>query len=229
MTFSICALDPTNGQVGVGAITAMPGVGKLVSHARASVGAVASQATMNPYLAFDSLGLLAEGHSAERAVDEVLRRDDGRDYRQLGVMSVDGSAAAWTGPKTPDWAGHMQVDHAVAQGNRLVGPETLEALLDAFHSRDDLDLAHRLLLALEAGESTGADREGALSGAIYVMGTEEYPLWDVRIDLADDPAARLRELVGEFEEQLIPQVLKLSTKDDYVGEMTREQMKKSAS
>lgn len=224
MTFSICARDPATGQLGVGAITAMLGVGKLVSHARAGVGAAASQAMMNPYLAIDGLDLMAGGRSAQDALDEVIGRDDGRDYRQVGLVDADGNTAAWTGGRTEGWAGHLQRGSAVAQGNRLVGVETLEATLDAFDANADLDLAHRLLRALQAGEATGADTKGSLSGAIYVVDTEEYPLWDVRIDHAQDPAAALGSLVAEFEDGLLPQVRKLPTRADYVGQMAREAM-----
>ncbi|MGV0642411.1 DUF1028 domain-containing protein [Mycolicibacterium sp. XJ879] len=224
MTFSICAYDPATGQLGVGAITAMLGVGKLVSHARTGVGAVASQAMMNPYLAIDSLELMAAGHSAQEALDEVIGRDDGRDYRQVGVVDAQGNTAAWTGARTERWAGHVHRGDTVAQGNRLVGVETLEATLDAFYANQHLDLAHRLLRALQAGEATGADLKGSLSGAIYVVDTEEYPLWDARVDHAEDPAAALESLVDEFQDGLLPQVLKLSTRADYVGTMAREAM-----
>ncbi|CAN3126758.1 DUF1028 domain-containing protein [Mycobacterium sp. smrl_JER01] len=224
MTFSICAYDPATGQLGVGAITAVLGVGKLVCHARAGVGAVASQAMMNPYLAVDGLELMASGHTAQAALDEVIGRDDGRQYRQVGIVDAHGDTAAWTGAKTEDWSGHLQRGTAVAQGNRLVGAETLEATLGAYADHADLDLAHRILKALQAGESTGADRKGSLSGAIYVVSTEDYPLWDVRIDHADDPAAALESLVGEFEEGLLPHIAKMPTRHDYVGEMAREAM-----
>lgn len=224
MTFSVCARDPRTRQVGVGAVTAMVGVGKLVSHARPRVGAVASQAMMNPYLAIDSLSLMAEGGSAQEALERVIDKDDGRALRQVGAVGVRGGTAAWTGSQTPEWSGHIESSGVVVQGNRLVGRETLEAVLGAYQANEELDLAHRLLEALEAGEETGADREGALSGAIYVMDTEEYPLWDARIDHAEDPVVSLRELMGEFEERLVPQVRRMSTRDDYVGPMTREQM-----
>ncbi|UXA18064.1 DUF1028 domain-containing protein [Mycobacterium sp. SMC-4] len=224
MTFSICAYDPVTGQAGVGAITAMLGVGKLVSHAEARVGAVASQAMMNPYLAIDSLGLMASGRTAQEALDEVISRDDGRDYRQVGVVDVQGNTAAWTGARTEGWAGHLHRGSAVAQGNRLVGMETLEATLDAFYRNDDLDLARRILRALQAGEATGADIEGSLSGAIYVVDTEQYPLWDVRIDHAEDPAASLEFLIDEFADGLLPHIERLPTRDDHVGQMTREAM-----
>lgn len=224
MTFSICAYDPQTGQLGVAALTAQLGVGKLVAHARPGAGASASQALINPYLAFDSLDLLAEGRPAEEVLDEVISRDEGREYRQLGLIDRNGQTAAWTGSKTPDWSGHIARGTAIAQGNRLVGRETLEATLDAFYAHPEKELAHRLLHAIEAGESTGADKDGALSGAVTVVGTERYPLWDVRVDRADDPAAELRSLVEDFDEQLVPQIRKMSTREDYVGQLTREFM-----
>ncbi|GAA4477194.1 DUF1028 domain-containing protein [Enteractinococcus fodinae] len=224
MTFSICAYDPATGQLGVGAITALPGVGKLVSHAQSGVGAAATQATLNPYLALDGLALMAGGSNAQASLEEVIRRDDGREYRQLGIIDAQGNTAAWTGSKTPEWSGHLQRGNAVAQGNRLVGAETLEATMDAFDEHENLELAYRILRALQAGEATGADRHGSVSGAIYVVDTEQYPLWDVRVDDATDPAAALDALVETFAEDLIPQVRKLPTRNDYVGEQTREAM-----
>lgn len=115
----------------------------------------------------------------------------------------------------------------MAQGNRLVGVETLEETLAAFEENHDLDLAHRLLRALQAGEATGADKEGACSGSIFVMDTEAYPLWDVRVDLADDPAAALEKLVEEFEAGLVPHIRKLPTRADSVGQQAREAMGKT--
>lgn len=224
MTFSICVYDPVTGQVGVGALTATLGVGKLVSHAQARVGAAATQATTNPYLALDGLELLSTGKSAQEALDEVIAKDDGRDYRQVGIVDAHGRTAGWTGRKTPGWSGHLAHGTAITQGNRLVGPETLEATMEAFWAHKDLDLGHRLLRALEAGEATGADKAGALSGNITVMDSEAYPLWDVRVDRAEDPAAELRRLVEEFDQELIPMIQKLSTRQDYVGAQTREMM-----
>jgi uncharacterized Ntn-hydrolase superfamily protein len=222
MTFSLVARDRTTGKLGVGAITAMVGVGKLVPHARPRLGAVATQALINPYLAFDALARLADGHDAPTALDEVVAADPGRDYRQCGVIDAAGRAAAWTGEQTPDWSGHLLGVDVAAQGNRLVGPETLEAVVETFEDHREMDLAWRIFEALKAGETTGADKEGALSGAITVMDTEAYPLWDVRVDHADDPVVALRSLMQEFEEQLLPHLRKLSTRDDPEGQLARE-------
>lgn len=222
MTFSIVARCPRTGQLGVGAITAMMGVGKLVSHARPHVGAVASQASMNPYLAFDGLALMDKSCTASEALDMVIAGDPGRDVRQVGMIDARGNAAAWSGERTEDWSGHLLGDGFATQGNRLVGRVTLEAVAEAFNTHPDRDLAERLLEALEAGEETGADTKGAVSGTILVMDTEDYPLWDIRVDVAEDPAARLREIHAQFRQELLPQILRLPTREDPVGDLTRE-------
>lgn len=223
MTFSIVARDRQTGELGVGAITAMAGVGKLVTHARPRIGAVATQGMINPYLAFDGLAHMADGRSAQEALDTVIAADPGRDFRQCGMIDAVGEVAAWTGTQTPDWSGHLTGRDVVAQGNRLVGPETLEAVISAFHQHSHRELAWRLFEALKAGEETGADRQGAISGTVTVMYTEAYPLWDVRVDHAEDPVTALRTLMEEFEEDLLPQIRKLSTREDQEGQLVREQ------
>ncbi|MDP9019930.1 MAG: DUF1028 domain-containing protein [Actinomycetota bacterium] len=225
MTFSIVARCRATGQLGVGAMTGKVGVGKLVAHARARTGAVATQAMINPYLGFDGLALMAEGVSARDTLNRLLERDPGRAYRQCGLVDAEGSAAAWTGPKTPSWAGHRTGQGYSAQGNRLVGPDTLDTLVEAFHAAEGRELAERLLLGLEAGASTGGDRQGELSGAIYVVDTEQYPLWDARVDHSDDPVAELRALYQRFAEELIPVVRGLSTREDPLGKATRDLMR----
>lgn len=223
MTFSIAAHEPRSGQFAAGAVTAMPAVGKLVTYAQAGVGAACTQATINPYLALDGLERLAQGGRAPEALRALVEADPGRDFRQAGMVDREGGAWAWTGSETPEWAGHLTRPNVSVQGNRLVGPETVEAVLETFEKRDGQVLAHRILEALAAGEETGADTKGALSANLTVFDTEAYPLWDVRVDHADDPVARLRELTEEFETELLPQIEKLPTRDDPMGDATREQ------
>lgn len=225
MTFSLVARCEATGQLGVGAMTGMVGVGKLVAHARSRAGAVATQAMINPYLGFDGLALMAEGVAAPDTLNRLLERDPGRAYRQCGLVDAEGDSAAWTGPEAPSWAGHRTGRGYSAQGNRLVGPETLDTLVEAFHAAEGRELAERLLLALEAGASTGGDRHGEVSGAIYVVDTEQYPLWDARVDHSDDPVAELRALYQRFAEELVPVVRRLSTRQDPLGQATRDLMR----
>jgi uncharacterized Ntn-hydrolase superfamily protein len=61
VTFSIVARCPRTGQFGIGAATGVPAVGKLLTHAAAGVGAVATQAKLNPYIGIDGVADLASG------------------------------------------------------------------------------------------------------------------------------------------------------------------------
>jgi uncharacterized Ntn-hydrolase superfamily protein len=227
VTFSLVARCPRTGHVAVGALTAMVGVGKLACHASAQIGAVATQATTNPYLAYDALHLLAAGRPADEALAMVLAADPGREVRQVGLVDARGRVAVHTGNLTLDWSGHLVGDGCAAQGNRLVGPQTLSATVEAFLARPDLDLAERVLQALEAGEATGADREGARSATLTVMGDQLYPLWDLRVDHAPDPAAELRRLHRELEQRLLPHIARMPTRDDPLGQAAREQLEQA--
>jgi uncharacterized Ntn-hydrolase superfamily protein len=222
MTFSIAARCPHTGHLGVAALTAMAGVGKLVAHVRPGVGAAATQATHNPFLAYDGLPMLAAGQSPQQVLDGLLAADPGREVRQAGMVDSLGRSYAFTGGKTPDWSGHRTGPDFAVQGNRLVGPQTLDEVVRVFQERKDLDLAERFLLAIEAGEATGADKQGAQSATITVVGDEPYPLWDLRVDDAEDPAKELRRLFGLFKEQMLPNIHKLPTRKDPLGEAARE-------
>jgi uncharacterized Ntn-hydrolase superfamily protein len=217
MTFSLVAADPTTGHLGVAAMTGMPGVGKLVAHARAQRGAAASQAMMNPYLAFDSLDLLADGCAAEEALRQVIDADPGREGRQFGVVDADGGSASFTGSLPEDWKGHRTGPYYACQGNRLAGPEVVDAAVEAFLGSAGRPLAERFLAALDAGEEAGGDTMGHRSATLVVMGTELYPLWDLRIDEADDPLRELHARHETFAEELLPEILMLPTRDDPLG------------
>ncbi|WP_434740251.1 DUF1028 domain-containing protein [Micromonospora sp. SH-82] len=222
MTFSIVARCPRTGHLGVAALTATAGVGKLLSHVRTGAGAVATQATHNPYLAYDGLPMLADGHSPREVLDTLLARDPGREVRQAGIVDAHGHAYAFTGAQTLPWSGQHVGEGFAAQGNRLAGPETLDAIVTAYQDNPDLDLVERLLSAIEAGEHNGGDRDGAGSATITVTGEEPYPLWDLRVDDHADPAAELRRLYGVFQEQMLPIVRGLPTRDDPMGPSARQ-------
>lgn len=217
MTFSLVAVDLVSGHCGVAAMTAMPGVGKLVAHARPQLGAAASQAMMNPYLAFDGLEQLGEGRPAPEVLDELVAGDPGREGRQFGLVDRDGNAASHTGSLPEDWKGHRTGPGYACQGNRLAGPEVVDAAVEAFLARAGEPLVDRLVAALDAGEEQGGDTMGHRSATVVVMGTEAYPLWDIRIDDAEDPLRALHERKDEFAKELVPQILQLPTRDDPLG------------
>lgn len=222
MTFSIVARCGYTGQLGVAAITATPAVGQLLTWAQRGTGAVASQSWVNPYLGIDSLALLRSGHPADKVLQAVIAMDDGRDLRQVGLVDAHGKTAAWTGSDCASWAGHLEGDAWVVLGNILDNGETLRAAAEEFELWGDHSLDQRLMAALEAGERAGGDRRGARSATVYVVSTEEYPLWDIRVDDHEKPLEELRRLHDLVGDQLLPQILMLPTRQDALGQLSTE-------
>src|SRR3954462_7358285 len=127
-TYSIAACDLAAGQWGCATQSKFPAVGSVVPWAEPHVGAVATQAYANPRYGPDGLALLREGMDAAEVVRRLTEADDGRETRQLGVVDAQGGAATFTGGECHDWAGGRTGDGYAAQGNILVGPETVDAL-----------------------------------------------------------------------------------------------------
>lgn len=192
-TFSIVARDPLTGRFGVAVTTKAFGVGTLCPFAKAGVGAVATQARVNPALGPQGLRLLEHGLSAEETLQELLANDPGRQYRQLGIVDKYGRAAAWTGEEANDWRGHIIGDNFSVQGNLLTGREVVQATAAAF-SASNAPFEERLLQALEAGQQAGGDKRGKQSAALLVVDTEDFPFCNIRVDDNPEPLKELRRL-----------------------------------
>ncbi|MBV9782642.1 MAG: DUF1028 domain-containing protein [Acidisphaera sp.] len=203
-TFSIAARCSRTGMLGVAVSTAVPAVGSLCPHVRPGVGAVSTQAWVNPYLGFRSIEALAGGASAQAALDSVLADDEARDVRQIGVVDCQGRAASWSGNNCTPWFGHHTGPDYAIQGNMLTGPEVLDAMQAAFLGSAAAELAERLLLALEAGQAVGGDKRGKQSAALLVHDTEDYPWVDLRVDEHRHPVAELRRIWSIFLAQVRP-------------------------
>ncbi|CAN5524835.1 DUF1028 domain-containing protein [soil metagenome] len=208
---------------GVAAATALPAVGKLLTHAMGGVGAVATQAKLNPYLGIDGLTLLQHGRSAQQVLDILSRQDPRAPERQFAVIDGDGNTAAWTGEECIAWAGSRTRPGLSAQGNRLAGPQVLDAIVEAFEASSGKTLDERLMEALEAGDRAGGDTKGERSATIYISDKEEYPLWDIRVDANPDPFAELRRLHDIFSRELIPEIRRMPTRANPAGEEEEHQ------
>lgn len=217
MTFSIIARCTRTGQFGIAATTALPAVGKLLTHAQPGAGAIATQARLNPYLGIDGIRLLQSGMSAKDTISALAHFDPRMDRRQLGVIDRDGKSAMWTGDGCQGWAGGEALDNLCVLGNRLEGPSVISAAVAAFGSAPEEPLVDRLAVALAAGMAAGGDRKEERSATIYVVATEEYPLWDIRVDDHDDPIAELIRLKGVFSEKLLPHIEKMATRLNPAG------------
>lgn len=178
-TFSIVAVDPVSGDLGVVVQSKFPNVRPIIPWAEAGVGAIATQSYINVSYGPRGLALLRNGASAEQALRVLIDHDPKRDSRQVGIIDAQGNAASWTGADCFDWAGGIAGTRIggkgaiitgkgfAAQGNTLVGRETVEALAKTFEETQG-SLADRLVAAIVAGAKAGGDRRGEESAALLV-------------------------------------------------------------
>jgi len=194
MTWSIIACDKATGQIGIAVATRFFAVGARVPHVAAHVGAVATQALVNPYYGIDGVKLLREGKSPQETVDILLASDSGRESRQLHIMDARGRIAAHTGKDCVDWCGHRAGDGFSIAGNMLAGAAVLEETAKAYIAEAPLPFARRLLAAMRAGEAAGGDKRGKQSAALLIHDEEEWSALDLRVDDHADPLSELERL-----------------------------------
>jgi uncharacterized Ntn-hydrolase superfamily protein len=202
-TFSIVAADLEAGEVGCAVQSRYFSVGSAVPWVRAGVGAVASQASVVSVYGARALDELAAGATPEEALERVLAGDAERETRQLGAVTADGRAAAFTGAECIDWAGHRVGAGFAAQGNILAGQAVVDEMARAFEETVG-PLVDRLVAALEAGQAAGGDKRGQQSAAVVVERTGAAAesregidrVCDLRVEDHEEPIAELRRLVG---------------------------------
>lgn len=203
MTWSIIARDPDTGAFGVAISTRFFAVGALCPHASGGVGALSTQALVNPTFGPRGMRLLAEGRPAAEVVRELIASDDGRDHRQLHVIDRQGRTSVHTGKACIDWCGHVAGEGFSVAGNMLAGEAVVEATARAYRDNRDQRFAERLIRALEAGEAQGGDKRGKQSAALIIYSTEEYPDLDLRVDDHPDPLVELRRLEVKSRERYV--------------------------
>ena len=221
-TFSIVARCERTGMLGVAVSTAVPAVGGLCPYIKAGVGAVSTQSWVNPYLAIEALRLMESGKTGPEALDAVLARDEAKDLRQIGLVDARGRSTAWSGPGCTPWFGHVVEESFAVQGNMLVGEPTLVAMAETFRRSATLDLAERLLTALEAGQAAGGDKRGKQSAALRVHHTEDYAYLDLRVDEHGHPVAELRRIFEIARHQLVPFVKGMPTRTEAKGALPED-------
>ena len=201
-TYSIVACDLEARQWGVAVQSKFLAVGSVCPYAEAEVGAVATQSYANPRYGPDGLALLREGLSAEEAVERLTTADEGRVERQVGIVDGQGRAATYTGSDCLDWAGGRTGPGYAAQGNILVGEDTVAALAKTFEETAHLPLVQRLLECLVAAQAAGGDRRGQQSASLLVVERDggyaglSDVLVDLRVDDHERPIEELRRIYG---------------------------------
>ena len=201
-TFSIVAIDPKTGEMGVAVASRYFSVGSVVPWAMADVGAVATQANVNVGYGQQAIDLLRQGLTAPEVLKKILADDkfEGKDGRQVAIVDAKGNVAAYTGPNAPKWAGDRQGKTWSAQGNILVGAQVPEAMGKAFDATQG-ELAEKLFAALKAGDAVGGDARGRQSASMLVVkklggrniNNDRYVY--INVDDNPDPFTELRRLL----------------------------------
>jgi uncharacterized Ntn-hydrolase superfamily protein len=203
MTWSIVARD-FSGALGVIVASRFFAVGALCPHVHSGVGALCTQALVNPLYGPRGLALLAQGNAPTDVVRTLTFADAGRDHRQLHLIDTEGNIAAHTGVECIDWCGQIAGDGFSVAGNMLTGPQVIEQTAQFYDAGRELPFAERLIAAMQAGEAAGGDKRGKQAVALLLCTTEAYPTLDLRVDDHPDPLVELNRLYVKSLERFQP-------------------------
>ena len=223
MTWSILARD-SDGRFGVAIASRFFAVGALCVHTRRGVGALSTQALMNPLYGAAGLALLQEGRTAAEVVATLTQADAGQAQRQLHVLPAAGPAAAHTGAACVEGCGHLLFNDFSVAGNMLAGPSVLQATADAFVASEGRPLAERLIAAMSAGEAAGGDKRGKQSAALRIHGDEDYAELDLRVDDHTEPMQEMARLYDVSLQRFQPFIACLPGRHSASGELERSRI-----
>jgi uncharacterized Ntn-hydrolase superfamily protein len=202
MTWSIIARD-ASGAFGVAIATRFFAVGALCPHAESGVGALSTQALINPHYGRQGLELLRAGMPALEVVKHLIAHDEGREQRQLHVIDAAGRIGQHTGAQCVGWCGAVAGEGYSVAGNMLSNEKVIQDTAQVFEKAKG-SFAERLIAALEAGEAAGGDKRGRQSAALLICSTEAYPELSLRVDDHADPLVELKRLYEKAHERFIP-------------------------
>ncbi len=199
MTFSIVAVDREAKETGFAIASCCWDAGQ-VCFASADVGAIASQAQGNLSFLSAYFDRLESGMDLPAILEAFHASDDSIESRQVGMVSFDHGALAFTGEQCSRWAGHRTGEDFACQGNILTGSNVIDAMVEAFQVAEG-PLFERLYATLEAGDAAGGDQRGKQSARLAVKkkgwgdpGTDS--MIDIRIEDHDDPVQEMGRILG---------------------------------
>ena len=203
MTFSVSGYCKKTGMVGVAITTSSICVASRCPWVRAGIGAAATQNITDPSLGNLMLDYLEEGLSVQQTINKVVKEHKFINYRQLALVDSKGNCASYTGSKTLGTNAVSEGDCCVSAGNLLSSTQVVQAMTDNFSRNNNLHLAERLLLALQAGVDAGGEEGPVHSAGLKVAYQHSWPLVDLRIDwVEDNPITELMKLWRAYEPQM---------------------------
>jgi uncharacterized Ntn-hydrolase superfamily protein len=180
---------------GIAVSSSSPCVAARCAHARAGVGAVATQNITDPTLGPRGLDLMASGLSAQEALARLQAEAKHLPYRQLALVDRHGGTASFSGAKTLGTHRTVEAPDAVAAGNLLSSSRIPQAMIDAFSARSDAALGDRLIAAMNAAVAAGGEEGPVHSVGMLLVDKVAWPVADLRVDWHEsDPIGALGSL-----------------------------------
>src|SRR5262245_27381847 len=175
-TWSVVAVDPKTGDVGVAVSSCVQSFGDAVAALVPGKGAAATQAGFDIKNRNKVFEAIKEGLTAEEVIARVTDPawDKDTDRRQYGVLTMHNGFVRAAGFTTPVRQGTIVTDGVArfagvmadpsrgvsAQGNTLASYEVVQRPLDTYRWEDPAGfnrLSDRLMRAIEAGSIAGGD------------------------------------------------------------------------
>jgi len=212
-TWSVVAVDPKTGDVGVAVSSCVQSFGDAVAALVPGKGAAATQAGFDIKNRNKVFEAIKEGLTAEEVIARVTNPewDKDTDRRQYGVLTMHYGSVCGAGFTTPVRQGTIAADGGVArfagvmadpsrgvsaQGNTLASYEVVQRPLDTYRWDDPAGfnrLSDRLMRAIEAGSIAGGDvrcnegsvRQTTSMAAILVARGGDQPYATENIGMTD--------------------------------------------
>ena len=199
-TYSIIALSDDLSEIGVAVQSHWFAVGAVCPWVVPGVGAIATQSMVEISYGPKGMALLRSGVNTAQALASLISEDEGRDLRQVAMISANGSVATHTGTRCIAEAGHQIGKNYSVQANMMLVNTVWPSMAQAFENASG-NLAERLFAALLAAENQGGDIRGKQSAAIMVAENvlDDSP-WkhfttNLRVDDHSDPIGEIRRLM----------------------------------
>ncbi len=200
-TFSIVAWDSVTGDMAVAVQSHWFSVGSTVSWAKAGVGVVATQSFIDKSYGPNGLKHMGENKAAGEVLAALLKKDSGREVRQVAMIDHNGNVASHTGKNCIDFADHITGDNFSVQSNMMLNNKVCAAMARAFKQSYGQPLSKRMMAALKGAQAAGGDIRGKQSAVLLVVsGKADIEPWnerlvDLRVDDNDDPIKELDRLL----------------------------------
>jgi uncharacterized Ntn-hydrolase superfamily protein len=187
---------------GVAVSSSSPAVAARCAHARAGIGAVASQNITDPALGVRALDLMRLGTSASQAIDVLRSSVDFMKYRQLLIVDVRGQSAIHTGSEALGVRAEARNENVACGGNLLADVGVPQAMVTAFLTSEG-HLGDRLLIAMRAALQAGGEAGPVRSAGLQIVDKVSWPVADIRVDWTEAcPIAELSTIWDIYKPQL---------------------------